>query len=457
MINLNIPIKYYEDPISPNELTFAYVKSINVNEQEYYSGQLLNNVMEDIAKEVEQSIPDKALIIKVGTGETRFTKVQLIQMLMYHDDQLAAFMFKQGDSNVVLEDKSENSDDESASTSTSVASNSEASTEKQFNNNESNAKQTEPLQIVHVQKSGHRLYSPIDLAKEVPDDVDYINQIGMSRLTYRFHWSDIKDIIKANIDKIFTNPIAVLLDNSSITANRRKKFAVNTGFDDNGLDNYYDEEIGTFDSEGKSYKLVVFYEKHASNSNKQEETKEKKEMNNANDIFKPFNSENNTTVTENVTSATDVKNPFSNTQQVQQPANQQPVNQSTQAPVSNQPVKPVPADNKEVLEKLSNIENMLKSIHTQNETSHKETVERLDQYQKTADEAYTLSVMANQVDYDGIPEDITNEIKSARKSGTETALANCAFQVTELIKGGTRKDLLDAALYLKILTAISHE
>lgn len=295
MVNVKIPIVYREDPAAYDEQTYIYEMQLGPdNKQDYLTGKLIGLQMEAIANSVQLQLPQSAMIDSVNHHDINpnMPLSQFIESLKRHDDYFSVLLFDKNNLTVpqsqIIQDIKENTNkvnelDINTQQSNQTNSNQQSSDQTmQSDNSQSNqvtdqkspetniltnTKQTPALQVLHVQKVGHRSYNPIDISTgKLPDDNDMINQIGMSRIN-RLPWSAIKDLVLKHKDVIFDNPVMILPDNASVTALRRKKVANDSGLDESDLKDSTEEPLGTFINANHYFKIIAFILKQDEESN----------------------------------------------------------------------------------------------------------------------------------------------------------------------------------------------
>lgn len=295
MVNVKIPIVYREDPAAYDEQTYIYEMQLGPdNKQDYLTGKLIGLQMEAIANSVQLQLPQSAMIDSVNHHDINpnMPLSQFIESLKRHDDYFSVLLFDKNNLTVpqsqIIQDIKENTNkvnelDINTQQSNQTNSNQQSSDQTmQSDNSQSNqvtdqkspetniltnTKQTPALQVLHVQKVGHRSYNPIDISTgKLPDDNDMINQIGMSRIN-RLPWSAIKDLVLKHKDVIFDNPVMILPDNASVTALRRKKVANDSGLDESDLKDSTEEPLGTFINANHYFKIIAFILKQDEASN----------------------------------------------------------------------------------------------------------------------------------------------------------------------------------------------
>lgn len=315
MVNVKIPIVYREDPAAYDEQTYIYEMQLGPdNKQDYLTGKLIGLQMEAIANSVQLQLPQSAMIDSVNHHDINpnMPLSQFIESLKRHDDYFSVLLFDKNNLTVpqsqIIQDIKNNTNKVSESNKNTQQSNQANSNQQpsnqtnmntqqsnQTNSNQqpsdqtmpsdnsqlnqatdqkspetnmpTNTKQTPALQVLHVQKVGHRSYNPIDISTgKLPDDNDMINQIGMSRIN-RLPWSAIKDLVLKHKDVIFDNPVMILPDNASVTALRRKKVANDSGLDESDLKDSTEEPLGTFINANHYFKIIAFILKQDEASN----------------------------------------------------------------------------------------------------------------------------------------------------------------------------------------------
>ena len=295
MVNVKIPIVYREDPAAYDEQTYIYEMQLGPdNKQDYLTGKLIGLQMEAIANSVQLQLPQSAMIDSVNHHDINpnMPLSQFIESLKRHDDYFSVLLFDKNNLTVpqsqIIQDIKDNTNKVSESNMNTQQSNQTNSNQQpsgqtmpgdnsQLNqatdqkspetNMPTNTKQTPALQVLHVQKVGHRSYNPIDISTgKLPDDNDMINQIGMSRIN-RLPWSAIKDLVLKHKDVIFDNPVMILPDNASVTALRRKKVANDSGLDESDLKDSTEEPLGTFINANHYFKIIAFILKQDEASN----------------------------------------------------------------------------------------------------------------------------------------------------------------------------------------------
>lgn len=305
MVNVKIPIVYREDPAAYDEQTYIYEMQLGPdNKQDYLTGKLIGLQMEAIANSVQLQLPQSAMIDSVNHHDINpnMPLSQFIESLKRHDDYFSVLLFDKNNLTVpqsqIIQDIKENTNkvnelDINTQQSNQTNSNQQPSNQTNMNTQQSdqtmqsdnsqsnqttnqksqethmptNTKQTPALQVLHVQKVGHRSYNPIDISTgKLPDDNDMINQIGMSRIN-RLPWSAIKDLVLKHKDVIFDNPVMILPDNASVTALRRKKVANDSGLDESDLKGSTEEPLGTFINANHYFKIIAFILKQDEASN----------------------------------------------------------------------------------------------------------------------------------------------------------------------------------------------
>ena len=295
MVNVKIPIVYREDPAAYDEQTYIYEMQLGPdNKQDYLTGKLIGLQMEAIANSVQLQLPQSAMIDSVNHHDINpnMPLSQFIESFKRHDDYFSVLLFDKNNLTVpqsqIIQDIKDNTNkvsesDMNTQQSSQANSNQQSSDQtmqsdnlqtKQTTDQKSqetniltNTKQTPALQVLHVQKVGHRSYNPIDIGTgKLPDDNDMINQIGMSRIN-RLPWSAIKDLVLKHKDVIFDNPVMILPDNASVTALRRKKVANDSGLDESDLKDSTEEPLGTFINANHYFKIIAFILKQDEASN----------------------------------------------------------------------------------------------------------------------------------------------------------------------------------------------
>ena len=295
MVNVKIPIVYREDPAAYDEQTYIYEMQLGPdNKQDYLTGKLIGLQMEAIANSVQLQLPQSAMIDNINHHDINpnMPLSQFIESLKRHDDYFSVLLFDKNNLTVsqsqIIQDIKDNTNKVSESDMNTQQSNQANSNQQpsdqtmqsdnlqtkqttdqksQETNMPTNTKQTPALQVLHVQKVGHRSYNPIDISTgKLPDDNDMINQIGMSRIN-RLPWSAIKDLVLKHKDVIFDNPVMILPDNASVTALRRKKVANDSGLDESDLKDSTEEPLGTFINANHYFKIIAFILKQDEASN----------------------------------------------------------------------------------------------------------------------------------------------------------------------------------------------
>lgn len=293
MAEINIPITYREDPAAYDEQTYTYTMSLGPdNQQDYLTGKLVGLQMEAIANSVATQLPQTAVIDNVNGHDIspNMNIGQFIESLKRHDDYFSVLLFNRPDvqtpSVQIIKDEQAPANqsvsvksDESAQPNSAInlkenpapvvpeKPEQEAITLKKNNDTEKSETMTETkeekpnngkLEVLHVQKAGHRSYNPVNISNnDYPDDDDYINYIGMSPIA-RTSWKTIKDIVIKNRDVIFDNPFLVLPDNASVTPLRKQKVAKDSGLTDDDLKDSTEENLGQFKNGTHYFKIIVF-------------------------------------------------------------------------------------------------------------------------------------------------------------------------------------------------------
>lgn len=391
MVNVKIPIVYREDPAAYDEQTYIYEMQLGPdNKQDYLTGKLIGLQMEAIANSVQLQLPQSAMIDSVNHHDINpnMPLSQFIESLKRHDDYFSVLLFDKNNLTVpqsqIIQDIKENTNkvnelDMNTQQSNQTNSNQTNSNQQtsdqtmQSDNSQSNqvtdqkspetniltnTKQTPALQVLHVQKVGHRSYNPIDIGTgKLPDDNDMINQIGMSRIN-RLPWSAIKDLVLKHKDVIFDNPVMILPDNASVTALRRKKVANDSGLDESDLKDSTEEPLGTFINANHYFKIIVFILKQDEASNTMTydtdlSQPDESDINNANAV-------NNKSTTINDTLANNASNNTSSNINTQE--SDPNMTESTNSPSINDIINLVNNSNtvnKQILEKLETLNTQL--------------------------------------------------------------------------------------------------
>lgn len=513
-VYVKIPIKYRDDPIDPDVKSTVFEFKQNNADQAYQQGQLIADVMDKIADFLDK-LPNTAMIIQMSNTDMLHKKQEIINYLRRHDDQLSVTIFNENtvtqsnegapktqpsklDNKQEKEEKmSENKENESVESENTTAQNEQVSEQNAQKADETGFHRNYPL-FVHVQKQGKHSYDPYDLNHQVPDDNDYINAIGMSHIK-RCRWKDIKSILKDNIDLIFKNPLGILPVNGSLTDNRRKTIAQNSGLETDKVKDVEFKNLGILESNADGThqiigKLVVLILKpitpepktqnQKENEKKQAlvdsetddvkqaiadadakdeaeqasrpQEKEKEQptkMNNdlGNDIFKTFVPEG--------TNANQVTS--SNTQQ----ANNTFSNAQSNTSKSQNPFDAMEQSNTQTFPNSSSSTNNSLTTEAINKATS-DIIARIDDlkndlatYQKTADRAFTLAAVANDVDTSNLPVQFISWARTQVKD--DATRANAIFMITKEIQkqnpAGFCQELRDPSKYVRAVEYLSKE
>lgn len=252
-ITVNLPISYRSDPIDPNVKTINFKLQQDFTQKEYDQNKAITMLMDQIAEFINQKLPANAMIVTVGQKDMLMKKADIVMLYHRHDDFLAVNSFT--NQTVIQTDKEVNTMNNNSQSDNSVSNSPDMHADLANNK----PKSVKP-HLIDVQKPGKRSYVPFNLLTDgEPKDDDYLNHIGMSIID-RVHWGDIKDIVKQNEAFVFTHPLGILPENSSVTDRRRDKFARNSGLDSTQMKDLQVKNLGSFNSNGKYLKLVGFYQ-----------------------------------------------------------------------------------------------------------------------------------------------------------------------------------------------------
>lgn len=514
-VHVKIPIKYRSDPIDPDVKSIIFDWKQDNVDKAYNQGQLMADVMDKLADFLDK-LPDTAMIIQMSNIDMLHKKQEIINYLRRHDDQLSVTIFNE---NTVTQSKDgtlskhenkpalQNDNQEKEEKMPEENTNTENVTAQKAQETNQDLAKTEfhrnyPL-FVHVQKQGKHSYDPYDLNHQVPDDDDYINAIGISHIK-RCQWKDIKNIVKNNINLIFKNPLGILPVNGSLTDNRRKTIAQNSGLDIDKVQNVESKNLGILEStENDNHqiigKLVVLILKPMTSEPKTQNQKENEEKqalidSEANDIKQAITEANNKDEKEQVNEApqqkekehnvkmnndlgNDIFQAFtpegskSNTNQsVQNNASNQTWNTAQNTTESQNPFEVMNQNNTQTFPTTANQSANAKLdndalIKAMNDTAD-HIIARIDalkadlnKYQKTADSAFTLAAVANDVDTSDLPEQFIAWAKTQVKN--DATRANAIFMITKEIQNpnprGFCQELRDPSKFVRAVEYLSKE
>lgn len=515
-VHVKIPIKYRDDPIDPDVKSTIFDFSQNNVDQAYNQGQLMADVMDKMADFLD-NLPDTSMIIQMSNVDMLHKKQEIINYLRRHDDQLSVTIFNENTVTQSKDGDTQTNENKPYLPDNNQEKDKKMSEEKETTNIENHAVQKQdpnqekevtefqrnyPL-FVHVQKHGKHSYDPYDLNHQAPDDNDFVNAIGMSHIK-RCQWKDIKKIVKNNIDLVFKNPLGILPVNGSLTNNRRKTIAQNSGLNVEKVQDVESKNLGILESDENGNhqiigKLVVLIlkplvsepktqnqkeneekqalidseandirkaiseaddkdEKEQENQSQQEREQTPK-MNNdlGNDIFKAFvpegSNSNNSQSTQN--SAQSSSNAFTNSKEssnAQNPfdAMEQSNTQTFQTETSNS--NALDANNKELMQAMNDVKNSIIA-------KIDEVKSDLSTYQKTADHAFTLAAVANDVDTSNLSAQFISWAKTQVKD--DATKANAIFMITNEIQKpnprGFCQELRDPSKFVRAVEYLSKE
>lgn len=288
MVEVTIPIVYHLDPTDPDSHTYTYHITLNpTTNQNYFTGKLMNLQMDAIANTLKSTLmanPNNKPTIEsiAGVDMHAMPLPNLIDLLYRHDDSLSSILFVNGKTLINYQQFDHQVDQkltdnhniipitQEESTKNNIdpehVSNDERQTmgieKSEINGNSSN------INMIQVKPAhGRKSFVPLNITKNTPDDTDFVNQIGMSRIN-KVSWGSIKKLVNEHKDLIYTNPLIIIPDNASVTDNRKEKMIKNAGLTMNDLDGATEKLLGTFEYDKRFYKIICFVLSDSMSTNK---------------------------------------------------------------------------------------------------------------------------------------------------------------------------------------------
>ena len=288
MVEVTIPIVYYLDPTDPDSHTYTYHITLNpTTNQNYFTGKLMNLQMDAIANSLKSTLmvnPNNKPTVEsiAGVDMHAMPLPNLIDLLYRHDDSLSSILFVNGKTLTNYQQFDHQVDQKSTDNHNIIPITQEESTK---NNIDPEHISNDERQTIDIEKSeingnssninmiqvkpahGRKSFVPLNITKNTPDDTDFVNQIGMSRIN-KVSWGSIKKLVNEHKDLIYTNPLIIIPDNASVTDNRKEKMIKNAGLTMNDLDGATEKLLGTFEYDKRFYKIICFVLSDSMSTNK---------------------------------------------------------------------------------------------------------------------------------------------------------------------------------------------
>lgn len=502
-VEINIPVEYREDPIAPDvqveNYKYTYQQKMNNVKDQYDTGTLIQIVMDNMANVFEKALPENAMIVSVaGTEDMLVKKAKFIEVLRRHDDQLAVIAFtnqtvKQStDGQNLLQHVPENNQVSKDVTNKMTTNNIQNDKTKLTNQTQS---EPEPSPIesnkskpslsakqpcfVDVQTVAHGHYHPVDISTTDIKDDNYVDGIGISKI-HRILWKDIKPLIIKHSDLIFEKQSLITLvpGNGSLTANRRAALAKNSGLEPSDITDWTDKLLGRIESEDNFYNVYIICRPESENADNKDEQLSETSLDNLTTVKSPSSSDVN--IGQPVQKTSQVKS--EEQKMTQQTNNTQdlnsmfkafvPQNTTTQSQPSVSNMNQGTQTNNLSAQSMQNSESVINeptSVSNQNNTNDKllkDVYEKLttlseavNQYQDTADKAFTLAMLANELDTSSLPEQFIMWAKNCQKD--DQSRVNGIIYLVEQLQKGTLKQNMPALaqpdIFLLAIEFLAHK
>lgn len=502
-VEINIPVEYREDPIAPDvqveNYKYTYQQKMNNVKDQYDTGTLIQIVMDNMANVFEKALPENAMIVSVaGTEDMLVKKAKFIEALRRHDDQLAVIAFtnqtvKQStDGQNLSQHVPENNQVSKDVTNKMTTNNIQNDKTKLTNQTQS---ESEPSHIesnksnhsvsvkqpcfVDVQTVAHGHYHPVDISTTDIKDDNYVDGIGISKI-HRILWKDIKPLIIKHSDLIFEKQSLITLvpGNGSLTANRRATLAKNSGLEPSDITDWDDKLLGRIESEDNFYNVYIICRPESKNADNKDEQLSETSADKLTTVKSPSSSD--VTIGQSVQKTSQVKS--EEQKMTQQTNNTQdlnsmfkafvPQNKTTQIQPNVSNMNQGTQTNNLSAQSMQNSESVINeptSVSKQNNTNDKllkavydkltTLSEAVDQYQNTADKAFTLAMLANELDTSSLPEQFIIWAKNCQKD--DQSRVNGIIYLVEQLQKGTLKQNMPALaqpdIFLSAIEFLAHK
>lgn len=461
---INIPFTYRGDPIDPDSKAINYQKTTETTQEDFSKGIFLHNLMDDISRFLAQSVPQDAVIEHVANTDVNQPSSVVIEGYDRHDDFLAKHTFN-NQTTVLLDNSVATPAQENQSVQTTQLKTKEKSTKPvQMENNmtednisEDNTKSDDTSLpstpcFVTLRQKGKSHGEPYNITKDkIPEDAILC---GIADTAIKeVPWLNAKDIVFKNAKILFNNDTVVGLvpSNFSLTDTQYERIAKESEEDVNDLKDKRPLNLGTIKGTKTSYKLIAFVNKNEKLSSELQEKEEKPKMSESQqNIFADFVPNNNNKATQPAPQQA-LSTPSNNNWQNSQPqSNNQTQSISSINVASDKSPFNEGKDSNDVFNGLKYVNQRIDTI-----------IKKLDAYQKTADDAYTVAMLANEVDTKDLSPKTISWIKEARSQG-ENGVANAVVNLVgsmnnkQNLDPEMQKELSDVNSFLQIIRALVH-